>query len=252
MARSKSSGTPSLSPASPKAGTLTPAPLTSSAQSIYAEWIAKLKILQGGRPFYNDQTVASLKALAGLVKDNGITTVIEVGTSYGLSTRAWFEGGAQHVYCIDMTFGQLKQSWTVLPMPLEKLSLIEMPLGNVSFTPFQSLGRVLAFFDCHGADNMRYWLNQIACLQRGSIAVVDDLWYEPRGLDEWTAEAFRDRVVKPEIDHTLPQTLWPDCYARYWDGGSFYGFDEVVPLLGHVNAHKIELGHEAKTVWWTI
>ena len=189
--------------------------------------------------------------MVDVCRDWGPDEVIEIGTSYGASTRAWLYAGVPKVICIDQTFaapeGQAEYP-AAGPGPAcvcWSRRWIAVHLGQLAAVA----KRPLIFFDCHGAANMRYVLGQLSGL-RNYCFVVDDMWYSEVNLDEWESQTFCKMAVEPEIDTSLPKSLWPQSYANYWAGGAFYSFDEVVPLLQYVNGAHIELEHRSKEAWW--
>jgi predicted O-methyltransferase YrrM len=221
----------------------------------YAHWIETLADLQGGRPGYSDQQPESLAALVKIARDIEPTKVIEIGTSYGLSLRAWLEVPSVEVIAIDMFFDPLRKSHEVLPFDWDRVDLIETDVLDVNLSAlWKPDDVVILYFDCHGARQMSYVLNVISSLPDWSVVVVDDMWYSPEGLSENNVQCFFDEVVLPQIDASAPHCLRPKSYAPYWEGGSFFSFDEVEPLMSWVKHYRYKLHFEpgVKLVWWVV
>lgn len=220
----------------------------------YAQWIATLAKLQGGRPGYSDQQPESIAALVELAREVKATKVVEIGTSYGLSLRAWLEVPDLEVIAIDMFFDPLRRSHDVLPFDLDRVDMIETDVVNVNLPAlWEPDDRVILYFDCHGAYQMGYVLaTAVPSLPEGGVFAVDDMWYSYEGLNEDNLQVFFDEVVLPQLDASAPHCLRPKDHAPYWEGGSFFSFDEVGPLMQYVNEREIHLNFEpgVKLVWW--
>lgn len=221
----------------------------------YIHWIKTLADLQGGRPGYSDQQPGSLAALVELARKVEPTKVVEIGTSYGLSLRAWLEVPDLEVIAIDMFFDPLRKSHAVLPFDWDRVDLIEADVMNVNLPALWGTDDcVILYFDCHGASQMSYVLEAVSSLPDRSIVAVDDMWYSPEVLDEDNVQAFFDAVVLPQIDADAPHCLRPESYAPYWEGGSFFSFGEVVPLMNWVKQERYRLHFEpgVKLAWWSV
>ena len=221
----------------------------------YARWIKILADLQGGRSGYSDQQPESLAALVELARTVKPTKVVEIGTSYGLSLRAWLEVPDVEVVAIDMFFDPLRKSHVVLPFDWDRVDLIETDVMDVNLPAlWKPDDVVILYFDCHGARQMRYVLDAIPSLPDWSVVAVDDMWYSPEELNGDNVQAFFDVVILPQIDTDAPHCLRPKDYAFYWEGGSFFSFGEVEPLMSFVNQHRYRLRFEPgiKMVWWGV
>ena len=222
----------------------------------YAQWIKTLADLQGGRPGYSDQQPESIAALVELATHVEPTKVIEIGTSYGLSLRAWLEVPDLEVIAIDMFFDPLRRSHKVLPFDWDRVDMIETDIANVNLPAlWKPDDRVIFYFDCHGAHQMNYVLARgVPFLPEESVFAVDDVWYSHEELNEDNVQVFFDEVVLSQVDASAPHCLRPKDYAPYWEGGSFFSFDEIAPLMQYVNEREIPLNFEpgVKLVWWWV
>jgi len=220
---------------------------------IYEEWRLALAKLQGGRTYYRDQTPESIKQLVDLARAYEPNKIIEIGTSYGLSLRAWLHALPEvHVTAIDFTFNPLRMTTDVVPYDESRVTLVESDVSNVELPMYwHGTDKVILFFDCHGAANMRYTLKHAESLPKGSVFAVDDMWYSEEKLHEGNLEEFYDRVVLPTVDPHCP--VRPVDYSDYWVGGSFYCFDEVHPLMRYLERNRIVATHEPpKLLYWEV
>lgn len=222
----------------------------------YAQWIRVLAELQGGRPGYSDQQPESIAALVKLAERTNPTKVVEIGTSYGLSLRAWLEIPSIEVIAIDMFFNPLWQSHKALPFDTNRVDTIEADIMSVNLPAlWEPDDCVILYFDCHGANQMSYTLTKaVPFLPKGSVVAVDDMWYSPEILDENNLQAFLSETVLPQIDEDAPHGLRPSSYAPYWKGGSFFSFDEVTPLMAYLAGNSIPANFEPgiKFLWWQV
>ncbi|MBF0449811.1 MAG: glycosyltransferase [Candidatus Magnetomorum sp.] len=195
------------------------------------------------RLYYRDQTPKSLTALVQLVHHYQPTKIIELGTLSGMSLRAWLHAGGHHeIIAIDLSFQYLMNSQKILPIDLSKVTLIEQNIMTVDFSKlWHSSDRVLLYIDAHDLPNvpiMAHILNSVVpLLPKGSIVAIDDLWYSKYLLSASNALTFFDQVVIPQFDPIIFRELF---YAPYWKGGSFVGFQEVIPLMEWAHRNFIE------------
>jgi predicted O-methyltransferase YrrM len=214
--------------------------------SQYAQWISVLSMAQNRR-IYRDQTVSSLSMLASLVQDYEPDVIIELGTASGLSFRTWVDATLKtdtRIVTVDRGMKALELSMSVLPVKIdtpERVSLIQRDALAMDFSLlYRDTDKVLFYIDIHGELAMAYLLiNTVERLPPGSLVIVDDLWYSEKRLGLDNVEAFFIQTVLPDID---PEVVGPRRWAHYWKGGSFFGFDEVIPLMAWLGKNKVELG----------
>jgi len=212
-------------------------------RKMFAHWIDVFGTAMKRKDFH-DQTPESLLALTALVHQYKPTKIIELGTSTGLSLRAWLHASDVFVVSVDWDFGALEKSLAFLPEDMSRVGALHQDARQVNYAElWDADDAVLLYIDVHGDDVMKQLLDYtIPLLPPNSLVVIDDLWYSP---DELTGEnllPFFNEVVRPQID--LVANI-PDAYSSYWKGGSFFGFTEVVPVIEYVNKHQIELDFDA-------
>jgi len=222
-------------------------------KSEYAVWIKILADYQGGRPNFSDQTPESLLVLERLVRLYEPTKIIELGTAHGLSTRLWLEHTeGVPIICVDAGFDPLLGSASVLPVDLNRLTLMQKWVREVPLTElWKPDDKVLLYVDVHS--DHQHVLDAIPHLPTRSAVVFDDVWRSNKKLK--TAEEIEEfvkEVVEPQIDFTAPKAIWPQSYADYWKRGGFYGFTEVPLICMWTAANKVTLRWEkgAKLVWF--
>lgn len=204
--------------------------------------------------YYRDQSPESLMALVELVQHYQPTKIIELGTLSGLSLRTWLATEIADIVAIDLSFQSLYYSQQILPLDLSRVKLLEQ---NILTTDFNQLwnaqDKVLFYVDAHDQAQvpiMEYVLHQaLPILPSGSVIVIDDLWYSPTRLSKESAQQFFETTVIHDIDSLQ---CFDGYYAPYWQGGSFLGFAEVVPLMSWVNLHQVKLQRKpgVKSVWF--
>lgn len=200
------------------------------------------------RLYYRDQTPESLCALVQLVRDFRPTVIVELGTCSGMSLRAWIEAkGEAKIYALDLSFEPLIKSLELLPADLSKVTAIQQDIRTVDFASLWSPGdRVVFYIDAHDLPDVRIMDhvldNVVPLLPAGSIVAVDDLWQSPVRLTEESSYDFYLNTVCPQFDPIIYREL---SYAPYWEGGSFAGFLEVIPLMKWCNAHSVALRYRA-------
>ncbi len=197
-----------------------------------------------GRLYYRDQTPASLGGLIRLAEAHQPTVIVELGTLAGLSLRAWLAAPTQaRVVAVDRSFAALRATLKDAPLDLSRVTLLEQDILSMDFGAcWEPQDRVLLYVDAHDqpqAPLMESILDRaLPLLPPGSRVVVDDLWHSPEPLDASSVPAFFSSRVLPEID---PLQCFDGHYAPYWQGGSFFGFREVGPLLDWVNRRRLSL-----------
>ena len=219
----------------------------------YTEWIKILADYQGGRPHFSDQTPESLMLLEKLVKIHAPSSIIELGTAHGLSTRLWLaETKDVSLVCVDAGFDPLRGTSAVLPVDFDRLTLIEKWVHDVDLPAlWENERRVLLYVDVHS--DHEHILDAIHTLPQGSMIIFDDVWRSTKRLrTEEEKEAFREEVVRPQVDFTAPKAIWPLHYADYWKRGGFWGFAEVPVICQWTAANKVTLHWEkgVKIVWF--
>jgi len=209
----------------------------------FEEWIEQVRKV-AGRLECTDQTPQSLEAFTRLAQTECPTVIVEIGVGYGLSLRAWVsatKGTMTRILAVDRNFGALDRSLAVLPLNPSRVRRIEADACEIMFRNEWKVGdRVLLYVDAHGASIMQHVLGSIVpTLPLCSVIAVDDLWYSPETLADENLLGFYLTHVERYFRHSRKSP--PHKYAPYWEGGSYYGFSEVVPLMAWVNARKIEL-----------
>ena len=216
---------------------------SASIKETLASWINTIAS-RDKRLYYRDQTVESLSQLVKYVQQYRPTRVVELGTLLGLSLRTWLSADSNlHVTAIDLSFDNLLKSKEFLPLDLSRVTLHQQNILEVDFSRlWASSDRVILYVDAHdmqGVPIMEHVLKYaLPVLPRGSVVIVDDLWYSRDELTGENADSFFHSVVINEID---PLQCFDGYYAPYWRGGSFMGFMEVVPLMEWVNCNNVEL-----------
>ncbi|WP_159784585.1 glycosyltransferase [Sodalinema gerasimenkoae] len=211
--------------------------------SSYREWISTLAKAQC-RLYYRDQTPESLESLAELVQNHQPTKIIELGSLFGLSLRTWLSTQTDaDIVAIDLSFRYLRESQKLIPIDLSRVTLLEQDILKTDFRQlWEQEDKVLLYVDAHDQPNvpiMEYVLNYVVpLLPVNSLVVVDDLWYSPTVLEQGNVQAFFEQVVNRYMDPLHPIEA---AYAPYWEGGSFIGFLEVIPLMKWVFEQKIKL-----------
>ena len=209
----------------------------------FSSWI-RLIAERDKRLYYRDQTVASLNQLVQYVRQYRPTRVVELGTLLGLSLRTWLAADPDlQVTAVDLSFANLQMSKEFLPLDLTRVTLRQQNILELDFAQlWQADDRVILYADAHdlsGVPIMEHVLNNaLPALPRGSVVIVDDLWHSPDQLTDETAETFFFAKVRNEID---PLQCFDGYFAPYWQGGSFMGFMEVVPLMEWANRNWVQL-----------
>jgi len=219
----------------------------------YAEWIEILAKYQGGRPHFSDQTPGSLMLLEKLVKIAAPSSIIELGTAHGLSTRLWLaETKDVSLVCVDAGFDPLRGTSAVLPVDFSRLTLIQKWVHDVNLQELWANERkVFLYVDVHS--DHQHILDAIHTLPQGSTVVFDDVWHSGKKLaTQEDKDEFVKTVVEPQIDYTAPKAIWPLHYSDYWVRGGFWGFSEVPVICQWTEANKVKLHWEkgVKIVWF--
>lgn len=197
------------------------------------------------RPNYKDQTPRSLLELRKIAEKFKPTLIIEIGTSSGMSLRTWLSLDDVRVVAIDLSFSHLQTSHKYLPIDSSRLKLFETDILNVDISEFWNKNeRVLVFVDAHDMPGVpimeKLLLEAFPNLPSDNLVVVDDLWYSPKLLTKDTIRSYFADIVLKEID---PTQDFSGKAAHYWEGGSFFGFDEVIPLMSWMNTHQVKALH---------
>lgn len=226
-----------------KSASFAKTPAQTDLSDQFASWI-RLIAERDKRLYYRDQTVPSLNQLVQYVRRFNPTRVVELGTLLGLSLRTWLAADQElQVTAVDLSFANLQMSREFLPLDLSRATLRQQNILELDFRQlWQFDDRVILYVDVHdlpGVPIMEHLLTTaLPALPRGSVVIVDDLWHSPEQLSEDTAEAFFFAKVRNEID---PLQCFDGYFAPYWQGGSFMGFMEVVPLMEWVNRNRVQL-----------
>lgn len=219
----------------------------------YKGWIRAFGNHLGGRPKYADQTPGSMALLAMLLKVCEPTRIIELGTSHGLSTRLWLEQTEDiPITCIDASFKLLYGGMAVLPLDIERLTLIEEWVHDVRLQDcWREDDKVLMYVDIH--TDHQHVMDAVPDLPNGSIVVFDDVWRSNKRLvKQEDKDEFLKTVVEPQIDSDAPRAIWPLRYSDYWKRGGFWGFNEVPLICEWAEENKVTLHWEkgVKIVWF--
>lgn len=219
----------------------------------YEGWIRAFGRHLGGRPKYADQTPGSMALLAMLIKICEPTRIVELGTSHGLSTRLWLEQTEDiPIVCVDASFKLLYGGMAVLPLDIERLTLVEDWVHDVRLQDYwREDDRVLLYVDIH--TDHQHVMDAVPDLPQGSMVVFDDVWRSNKRLvKQEDKDEFLKTVVEPQIDSDAPRAIWPLSYADYWKRGGFWGFNEVPLICDWTKENKVTLHWEkgVKIVWF--
>ncbi len=207
------------------------------------------------RLYYRDQSTSSLESLTTLAMNHAPTVIVELGTLSGMSTRAWvLAAPTARVHAVDLSFKFFWKANEHFPADTSRITFHEQ---NILATNFKTLwtesDRVLFFVDAHDLANvpiMRHVLkNALPYLPKDSLVVVDDIWFSQERLGPDNVQEYFDKFLLGQIDELQ---CFTGHYAPYHKGGSFMGFQEVLPLMEFVNSRGIDLGYEpgGKHVWF--
>uniref|UniRef100_A0A6M3ITL7 Putative glycosyltransferase n=1 Tax=viral metagenome TaxID=1070528 RepID=A0A6M3ITL7_9ZZZZ len=221
-----------------------------------SEWIEILAKHQN-RQYYRDQTPESLGILIDLARGFVPDIIVELGTCFGLSLRAWIAADTDaRITAIDSTFKHLRDGLKVLPLDLSKIKidLIEKDIEGIFFPAlWGNDSKVLLYCDVHGGQLMGHILNHaVTILPSGSLVVIDDVWYSEIRLDETTARRFFDDVVSQQTDPNIGREHQPRYFADYWQSGSLFGFEEVPTICEYLNEQRIGAKMKSKVLWFSI
>ncbi len=222
----------------------------------YGSWIERIASAEKNL-YYRDQTAETLQQLVNIARRHKPTRIVEIGTLSGMSLRAWISAELDaDITAIDLSFKALEESKRILPLELNRVTLIAQDVLEVAFDRlWEEHDRVLLFVDAHDQPSvpiMRHLIDTaFEKLPAGSMVIVDDLWFSPARLDHANAESWFHASILKQIDELQ---CFEGYYAPYWSGGSFFGFYEVLPLMSYVNRHKIKLSHTTvgKAVWFEV
>ncbi len=227
-----------------------------SMQAIYSHWIHLLRTIEN-RLYYRDQSAESLELLALLAQKHAPTVIVELGTLFGMSTRAWILAVPDaQIHAVDLSFNAFWRAQEYFPLDTSRITFHEQNILSMDFKSLWSAeDRVLFFVDAHDmpdAPIMRHICkNALPYLPKGSIVVIDDIWFSPQRLVRDNAQDYFNRIILSYIDELQCFTGY---FAPYHKGGSFIGFQEIIPLMQFVNSKRIELEFipGGKQVWFTL
>ena len=206
------------------------------------------------RPNYKDQTPRSLLELKKIAETFKPTLIIEIGTSSGMSLRTWLSLDDVRVVAIDLSFSHLQTSHKHLPIDSSRLKLFETDIMKMDISElWDENERVLVFVDAHDIPGVpimeKLLLQAFPNLPPQNLVVVDDLWYSSKLLTKDNIGPYFDNIILKEID---PTQDFAGKAAHYWEGGSFFGFDEAIPLMSWMNMHKVKaLHHFGKCLYFS-
>ncbi len=222
--------------------------LNTTGQEVEAfqHW-AELISFNEKRLYYRDQSIASFKSLCAQARSFKPTVIVELGTLSGMSLRAWRLAAPQaKIKAVDLSFKSLHNSLELLPIDLANVDLVESDILRVDFSRFWGADdRVLFFVDAHDLPNVPITpfvlRNALPLLPEGSLVVIDDIWHSPEAVTADNCLRLFEKHVLHELDELQ---LFEAHYAPYHNGGSFFGFMEVKPLLRYINKYGIDLYYE--------
>lgn len=217
----------------------------SAMHDMFSLWLSTISV-EFRWLYYRDQTPESLQMLVGLVEKYRPSRIVECGTLFGISLRTWLASDPSlKVTALDRSFRPLLESRKLIPLELDRVRLVESDILEVrNFGEvFDQSETTLLYVDAHDLPGVPIMEHLITAafpqLPDGSVIVIDDIWYSPETVtSREMSESFFDRSVAGQID---PLQYCEFSYAPYWEGGSFMGFPEVLPLLNWVNRFRIPL-----------
>lgn len=195
-----------------------------------------------------DPAPEPLIALVNLANQHQPTKIIDLGTGWGLSLRAWLLAKVSaEITTLDRSLTSLEQSQTVLPINLSRVKTLEQDILLTDFSSlWQTSDRVLLYLDIPdqpGVPVIDYLLRTaIPSLPTGSLVAIANLWYSPNTLTPENVQKFWEICVSSDID---PLQGFTGHYAHYWQGGSVFGDRNVIPLMKWINTQKIALKFDA-------
>lgn len=218
-------------------------------------WIHFFSVIEN-RLYYRDQSGHSLNSLTALTQSLGPSVIVELGTLSGMSTRAWTLAVPNvPIHAVDFSFTAFWHANEFFQVDTSNITFHEKNILAMDFTILWSdSDRVLLFVDAHDmpdASIMRHVLcNALPHLPKDSLVVIDDVWYSNDRLTSDNVQAYFNQFLLGQIDELQ---CFTGHYAPYHKGGSFMGFQEVLPLMDFINSHGIDLGFDphGKHVWFT-
>jgi hypothetical protein len=192
-----------------------------------------------------DQTESSLQALMKVARRFEPDRIVELGTGYGLSLRAWLEVTECPVVSVDCCHrfvAECIDAQLFTAEELERVQFVERDVRELAM-PYDlwpsRRERVLLYVDVPGAKTMKNILYSLPSLPSGSLVVVDDMWLTDVF---WLLGAWHVNF--------LSDSLGCESRAPYWLGGTWHGFPGVVPLLDWINERMIVLWPMTKFAWF--
>jgi hypothetical protein len=224
-------------------------------KSLYSDWIEKLRVAQG-RNHYRDQTPESLELLVKLARRFMPTRIVELGTHWGLSLRAWVHAdtGADIISVDWGGFRGVEQGYDACPFDLSRVTALKADVRSLR-PGWGGDDRVLLYCDVHGVEAMRHIVAELLpSLPPGSLVIIDDIWDSDIGPGDPgrgdLLDQFFDKCIAPSVDPDQPDNE-PRSYSRYWATGNLVvGFEEINELMNYVNRERLDCRFEAKTMWF--
>lgn len=210
-------------------------------------WIATLAATQTAWGL-KDPAPESLIALVNLANQHQPTKIIDLGTGWGLSLRAWvLSETSAEIVTLDRSFIALEKSQAVLTLDLSRVKTLEQDILLTDFSLLWGASdRVLLYVDVPdqpGVPVIDYLLRTAApLLPLGSVVAIANLWYSPKVLTPENVQKFWEICISSELD---PLQGFTGHYAPYWQGGSVFGDRNVIALMKWVNAQRISLEFDA-------
>lgn len=203
-----------------------------------------------------NHTPHSLLALYKLVKRFRPDAIVEIGTGFGLSTRALnLALGKGVLTTIEGSQYYWNRSREYLPVTEEQLKnmlILNLDPRGVDIPKcWEEYEKVLLFHSTHGLGPAKHVIEATKKLPRLSIVVVDNMWYSEETIDADTVEIFWFEQAVQHVDPKSP--IRPRDYADYWEGGSWFGYSEINAVMAHVNTQQIQLQElKPKMAYWRI
>jgi FkbM family methyltransferase len=207
------------------------------------------------RLYYRDQSTSSLESLTTLAINHAPTVIVELGTLSGMSTRAWVLAAPNaRIHAVDLSFKPFWKANEYFPIDTSRITFHETNILSMDFRSLWSASdRVLFFVNAHDQPTVPIMQhvqnNALPYLPKGSLVVVDDVWFSSERLDPKNGKEYFNQFLLGQIDELQ---CFTGHYAPYHLGGSFMGFREVIPFLEFVNTHGIDLQFQPndKHVWF--
>lgn len=221
---------------------------TTKADNPFGHWHNVLSHLDNS-VYAKEQTPESLNALSKICRSFQPSIIVELGTSTGLSLRAWtLTAPDTDIIALSPDFSAFEKSIDILPVDLSRVTLVKTDILSHSFDNLWTQRDKVLFFvhapASSGGAIIRHVLkNAVPRLPDDSLVVVDNIWHSPEHVISQTAEQIFHTRMTGELDPLQSHRVH---YAPYHGAGTFWGFDEVMPLLSYVNRYRIQLGFSRK------